>query len=88
MNKQDHYSTNYEKRFRIKRNSFWLGFFGFFGLSENPYFNLLKEISARTATQALQDDVTQLRTDCIKVINDHQMEIDSTPNKKLVNAGR
>jgi hypothetical protein len=86
MNKKDHYSTNYEKRFRIKRNNFWLGFFGFFGLSEHSYFNTLKEISTRTATQALQDDIFQLRNDCIKVISDHQMEIDSKSNKKLVNA--
>jgi len=66
-----YYTTNYEKRFRIKRNNFWLGFLGFFGLGENPYLNILKEISSRSESQALQDDVSQLRNDCIKVINDN-----------------
>jgi hypothetical protein len=84
MIEKTYYSTNYEKRFRIKRNNFWLGFFGFFGLSENPYFNVLKEISSRSASQALQEDVSQLRNDCIKVIGDH--DLDRKLNKKLVNA--
>ena len=74
MNHKNHYSTNYEKRFLIKRNNFWLGFLEFFGFSESPYFNILKEISTRTAIKALQDDISQLRNDCIKAINDHQLD--------------
>lgn len=75
MSEKNYYTTNYEKRFRIKRNNFWLGFFGFFSLGENPYLNVLKEISSRSASQALQDDVSQLRNDCIKVMNDNHFEI-------------
>ena len=75
MIEKTYYTTNYEKRFRIKRNNFWVGFFGFFGFDENPYFNILKEISSRSASHALQDDVSQLRNDCIKVIGDHDLGI-------------
>lgn len=78
MNKKTYYTTNYENRFRIKRNNFWLGFFSFWGLGENPYLNILKEISTRSASQALQDDVNQLRNDCIKVSNDHHLDIQPT----------
>ena len=74
MNEKTYYTTNYEKRFRIKRNNFWLGFFSFFGLGENPYFNILKEISTRSASQALQNDVNQLQNDCIKVIHDQHLD--------------
>jgi len=72
MSEETYYTTNYEKRFRIKRNNFWLGFLG---LGENPYFNILKEISTRSASQALQEDVNQLRNDCIRVINDQHLDI-------------
>jgi hypothetical protein len=83
MSEETYYTTNYEKRFRVKRNNFWLGFLGFFGLGENPYFNILKEISTRSASQALQDDVNQLRNDCIRVIHDQHLDIQ--PKDKLVN---
>jgi hypothetical protein len=83
MSEKNSYTTNYEKRFRIKRNNFWLGFFSFFGLGENPYLRILREISSRSESQALQDDVYQLRNDCIKVINDHHLDIKS--KKNLVN---
>jgi hypothetical protein len=58
-----------------------LGFFGFFGFGENPYFNVLKEISSRSASQALQDDVSELRNDCIKVIGDHDSDIQPKKRK-------
>ena len=74
MSEKTNYTTNYEKRFRIKRNNFWLGFFSFWGLGENPYLNLLKEISTRSESQALQDDVNQLRNDYIKVIHDQHLD--------------
>lgn len=74
MTEKNYYIANYEKRFRIKRNNFWLGFLVFFGLGENPYLNILKEISSRSESQALQDDVSQLRNDCIKVINDNHLD--------------
>lgn len=74
MSEKTYYIASYEKRFRIKRNNFWLGFFSFFGLGENPYLNVLKEISSRSESQALQNDVSQLRNDCIKVINDNHID--------------
>lgn len=84
MNDKAYYTKNFEKRFGIKRNNFWYGFFCFFGIGENPYLKILREISARSESQALQDDVSQLRNDCIKVIQDHHLDI--KPKNKMVNA--
>ena len=67
--------------FVLNETTFGWAFLVFFGLGDNPYFNILKEISSRSASQTLQDDVSQLRNDCIKVIGDH--DLDSKPNKKL-----
>lgn len=84
MNDKAYYTKNFEKRFGVKKNNFWLGFFNFFGIGDNPYLKVLKEISTRSDSQALQNDVNQLRNDCIKVVQDHHLE--TKPKNRMVDA--